>query len=103
MNEFSMFLLALMLLISLVTFKHGNKSEFFLHKFLFYFISGFSFIGFIVCCVFAISGLIYDNYKIFDLTFKDCLDTTTQIVSFLGSTSIASVTFYFKHIKNKEN
>lgn len=33
----------------------------------------------------------------FNLTFKDCLDSSTQLVSFLGTASIASIGIYITY------
>ncbi len=75
---------------------------------------------FIIFCGFGIALLIFialdvtyyysliawEKFKLepYKLEFKDCLNATTQIVTFLGSTTIAAITAYLTlKKKNGEN
>lgn len=53
--------------------------------------------------VITVSGIL-SSYMAppFNLTFKDCLDSSTQLVSFLGTASIALIGIYITHKHSKK-
>lgn len=92
-------ILAFVIFICVLSFKNQNCK---LLKILYAILIGVCIIGAIIISVFAFSLYTFNffNEPPYSLTFNNCLTITTWLVSFLGSTTIGSITVIYNNKKN---